>query len=120
MIAGLLILIYLLNRRYLYLYQVVPYKITADDEKLICEKFLFSKKNIIIYYKDIESLSGGIFSGKLRGLMTVHDGKSKVYIGFFDKIKNAQTLQTIILSRVSSKVYNEVLERVGFKKDRFK
>jgi predicted AAA+ superfamily ATPase len=95
---------------------VVPYRITADEEKLICENFFLSNKETIIYYRDIESLSGGIFSGKLKGLMKVNDGKSKICIGFFDKIKNVKELQTIILSRVNSVVYNRVVESVGFKK----
>ncbi len=115
-IVGLLILIYFLNRRYLYLYQVVPNKIIADDEKLTCENFFFSSKDIVIYYKDIENLSGGIFSGKLKGLMKIHDGKSKICIGFFNKIKDAKNLQTIILSRVNSEVYNNVVESVGLRK----
>jgi len=115
-IVGLLILIYFLNRRYLYLYQVVPNKIIADDEKLTCENFFFSSKDVVIYYKDIENLSGGIFSGKLKGLMKIHDGKSKICIGFFNKIKDAKNLQTIILSRVNSEVYNNVVENVGLRK----
>lgn len=112
----ILTLIYFLNKRYLFLYQVVPYRITADEEKLICENFFLSNKETIIYYRDIESLSGGIFSGKLKGLMKVNDGKSKICIGFFDKIKNVKELQTIILSRVNSVVYNRVVESVGLKK----
>jgi len=115
-IVGLLILIYFLNRRYLYLYQVVPNKIIADDEKLTCENFFFRSKDVVIYYKDIENLSGGIFSGKLKGLMKIHDGKSKICIGFFNKIKDAKNLQTIILSRVNSEVYNNVVESVGLRK----
>jgi hypothetical protein len=115
-VVALLTLIYFLNRRYLYLYQVVPYKITADEEKLICENFFLSDKETIIFYRDIGSLSGGIFSGKLKGLMKVNDGKSKICIGFFDKIRNVKDLQTIILSRVNSEVYNKVVESVGLKK----
>jgi len=115
-VIGILVLIYLINKRYLYLYQVVPYKITADDEKLTCSNFFLSSKEEIIYYKDIDELSGGIFSGKIKGLMKVRDGKSKIYIGFFDKIRNIKDLQTIILSKVKSEIYNKVVESVGLKK----
>jgi len=115
-ISVILILIYLINKRYLFLYQVVPYKITADEEKLICSNFFLSNKVTIIYYTDVENLSGGIFSGKLKGLMKVFDGKSKICIGFFDRIKNAKGLQTIILSKVNSEVYNKVVESVGLRK----
>jgi len=115
-VSVILILIYLINKRYLFLYQVVPYKITADEEKLICSNFFLSNKVTIIYYTDVENLSGGIFSGKLKGLMKVFDGKSKICIGFFDRIKNAKGLQTIILSKVNSEVYNNVVESVGLRK----
>lgn len=117
-VITILILIYLINRRYLFLYEVVPYKIIADDEKLISSNFLLSKKEIIIYFSDIDDLSGGIFSGKLKGLMKVHDGKNKIYIGFFDRIKDAKSLQTIILSKVNSDVYNKVVESVGLRKNK--
>ncbi len=110
----ILILIYFINKRYLFLYKVVPYKITADEEKLTCGKFFLSDKETIIYYTDIDNLSGGAFSGKLKGLMKVLDGKSKIGIGFFDKIKDVKSLQTIILSKVNSEVYNRVVESERF------
>jgi hypothetical protein len=112
----ILALIYVLNRHYLMLYQILPYKITADEEKIICEKFLFNKKEIEILYKDIENFSGGLFSGKMRGLMKVYDGKSKISIGFYDSIKNARILQTILLSRVNENIYNSVVENLGLKR----
>jgi hypothetical protein len=111
-------LIYLVNKHYLRLYQIMPYKITANDEKLICEEFLFNKKQVEVFYKDIESLSGGLFEGKLRGLMKVWDSKSKICIGFYDKIREIKELQTILLSRVNEDVYNRVIENVGLKKNK--
>lgn len=115
-VIGILILTYLINKRYLYMYQAVPYKITSDDEKITCTDFFLSSKEIIIYYRDVDELSGGIFSGKLKGLMKVYDGRSRITIGFFDKLKGVQNLQTIILSKVKSDVYNKVVESVGLKK----
>jgi hypothetical protein len=112
----ILALIYLINKHYLWLYQILPYKITANDEKIICEEFLFNTKQVEVFYKDIESLSGGLFEGKLRGLMKVWDGKSKICIGFYDKIKGIKELQTILLSRVNKDVYDKVVENVGLKK----
>jgi hypothetical protein len=114
-VAITLSLVYFINKRYLLLYQTVPYRIAADDEKLVCNNFLLSKKEIIIYYKDIEKITGGIFSRKMRGLMQVCDGRNKICIGFFDKIKNVKSLQTIILSRVNKDVYDNVVESVGLK-----
>ncbi len=111
----LLLMIYLLNKHYLNLYKIIPYKIEADDEKLICTEFLFSRKEFTIYYKDIESLTGGIFDGRFSGVMKVCDRKNQVCIGFFNRLRNADKLQTILLSKVPRKVYDDVVERVGLK-----
>lgn len=110
-----LALLYLINKHYLWLYQVLPYRITADNEKIICEKFFFNKKQVEVFYRDIESLSGGLFESKLRGLMKIWDGRSKICIGFYDKIKGVKELQTILLSRVNKDVYNKVVENIGLK-----
>ncbi len=112
----ILVLIYIVNKHYLLLYQILPYKITADEEKIVCEKFFLSKKEVEIFYKDIETLTGGVFGGKVRGLMKVFDGKSKVTIGFYESIKNVRALQTILLSRVNEDIYNAVIEKLGLKK----
>ena len=55
-----LIILYIVNRTYLIYHKILPYKIEADEDKMKCTKFFLSKKEIVIYYKDIESLSGGI------------------------------------------------------------
>jgi hypothetical protein len=91
---------------------MVPYKIEADDEKLICSQFLFRNKTLIIYLKDVESLSGGMFSGKYKGAMKVSDGKNKIAIGFFDKINNSTQLLTLILHKVDQKIYDDVIENI--------
>ncbi len=111
----LLLMIYLLNRHYLTLYKIIPYRIEADGEKLVCTDFLFSKKEFTIYYNDIESLTGGIFDGRFTGVMKVCDKKNQVCIGFFNKLKNADKFQTILLSKVPRNVYDDVVERVGLK-----
>ena len=98
------------------LYKVLPYKITADEEKIICQRFFLSKREFEIFYKDIETLTGGVFGGRARGLMKVFDGKSKVTIGFYESIGNVRTLQTILLSRVNEDIYNSVVEKLGLKK----
>jgi hypothetical protein len=112
-IAALLLLIYYTNRRYLYLYKIIPYKITADDEKMYCTDFIFSKREVIIYFNDIASLKGGIFEGKLNGLMLVNDGRNKVNIGFYPRLKMGKDLQKFILNRVNKPVYDEVLEKIN-------
>jgi len=90
----------------------VPYKIESDDEKIICSQLLFQKKSLVILYKDIESLTGGIFDGKYRGLMIVIDGKNKISIGFFDKLTDANKLVTILLSKVNKNIYDDVIGKL--------
>jgi len=111
-----LLLIYFLNKHYITLYKILPSKILANDEKIICSGFFFSKKEITIYFKNINKLSGGIFSGKISGLMKVEDRDSQLSIGFFHKINGAKELETLILSKVDRLIYNEVLSRIGPKK----
>ncbi len=111
----LLLMIYLLNKHYLTLYKIIPYKIEADEEKIICTNFLFSRKEFTISYKDIESLTGGIFDGRFSGVMKICDRKNQVCIGFFNRLKNADKLQTMLLSKVPRKVYDDVVDRVGLK-----
>ncbi len=111
----LLLMIYLLNRHYLNLYKIIPYKIEADEAKMVCTDFLFSQKEFIIYYRDIESLTGGIFDGRFSGVMKVCDRNNQVCIGFFSRLRNADKLQTILLSKVPRNVYDDVVERVGLK-----
>jgi hypothetical protein len=112
----ILALIYIFNRHYLMLYHILPYKIIADEEKIVCERFFLSKREVEFFYKDIATLTGGVFQGKVRGLMKVYDGKSKITIGFYDSIKDVRTLQTILLSRVNEDIYNSVIEKLGLKK----
>jgi hypothetical protein len=105
-------ILYFLNKSYINFYKLVPYKIQIDEEKIICTDFLFRNKTVTIYIKDIDSISGGIFEGKYRGLMKVCDGKNKLCIGFFDRINNSSKLVTLILSKVDKKIYDKVIEHI--------
>lgn len=107
-----LFIIYFLNRHYLNLYKILPYRIEADDEKIICSEFFLSKKEFIVKYEDIESLSGGIFENKISGVMKVCDGKNAVCIGFYQRMTNSSKLATIILSKVKRELYDEVLGKL--------
>lgn len=103
---------YYLNKSYFIFYKLVPFKIELDDEKIICSQFIFKEKKIIIQIKDIDSLTGGIFNGRYRGLMRVSDGKNKISIGFFDRMINAQKLVTLLISKVDMQVYNDVIPKI--------
>lgn len=111
-----LIIIYYVNKKYLDFYKIVPYRIEADDDKIVCSDFSLRKKVFAIYYKDIESLMGGTFDAKHRGLMQVYDGKNKICIGFFDRMTNSNKLVTIILSKVDKKIYDEIIDKLQSKK----
>ena len=111
-LAASLFLIYFVNKKYLTLYKVMTYKIEANEDKLVCTDFVFSDRVVVIYFEDIESLSGGIFDGRLRGVMKVCDGKNQICIGFSDKIKDSKKLITLILSKVKKEVYDEVIEKL--------
>ncbi len=113
-----LFIIYYLNKSYINFYKLVPYKIEIDDEKIICSNFLFRNKTVTILIKDIESISGGIFEGRYRGLMKVCDGKNKLCIGFFDRLKNSGKLVTLILSKVDKKIYDKTIEQIQSSKIR--
>lgn len=104
-----LFLLYYINKSYFIFYKLVPYKIEADDQKIVCTNFLFRSKTVTIYYNDIESLTGGIFEGKYRGLLKICDGKNKICIGFFDRMKNSSKLVTLILSKVDKKIYDDII-----------
>jgi hypothetical protein len=106
------LLIFFINRLYLTLYKIIPYKIVADEDKLICSEFLFSNKEIKINFSNIDKLRGGIFEGKLRGILRVYDGKNNVQIGYFNKIKNSKILGTILLSKVNKSVYEDVIKNI--------
>ena len=107
-----LLIIYFLNRHYLDLYKILPYKIDVDDEKVICSGFFLSKKELIIYYDDIKSLSGGTFENKISGVMKVCDGRNGLCFGFYQRMTNSSRLVTIILSKVKRELYDEVLEKL--------
>jgi len=105
-------IIYFLNRHYLNLYKIMPYRIQADDEKIFCSNFFLSKKEITIYYNDISSLTGGIFHNKISGLMKVCDDRNNFCIGFYHRLSNSSMLATIILSKVKRELYDNVLDKI--------
>ena len=110
----------MVNRTFLTYYKILPYKIEADDEKMICSDFLFSKKVVTIYFKDINMLRGGVFSGRSSGIMKLRDSKSKLQIGFSQKLNNSEKLIALILSKVSKELYSEVIEHITEKRHRKK
>lgn len=78
---------------------------------MICKKFLFSHKEIEFRFSEIVSLEGGIFSGRMYGVMKIKT-ESNFTVGFFNTIKNARELETKILQNVKRSIYDEVANRI--------
>jgi hypothetical protein len=110
----------MVNRTYLTYYIILPYKIEADDEKMICSDFLLSKKVVTIFFKDIEGLQGGVFSGRSSGIMKMRDAKCKLQVGFSQKMKNSEKLIALILSKVPKDLYDEVISNLTERRHRKK
>lgn len=109
-IAITLLIIYFTNRFYFLIYKSFPFRIEADEEKIVCTDFIFRNKEVVIYYNNIKSISGGIFEGRLSGIMKVCDGKKNICITFSHRIKNSTKLIATILSKVDKKIYEEKIE----------
>lgn len=65
-------------------------------------------------------LKGGVFSGKSSGVMKVRDGKTKLQIGFSQKINNSEKLIALILSKVTKELYSDVIENITDRRHRKK
>jgi hypothetical protein len=105
-----LLIIYFTNKFYFLLYKTFPFHIQTDDEKIVCTDFMFRKKEVVIYYRNIKSISGGIFEGRLSGLMKVCDGQTGICITFSHRIKNSTKLIALILSKIDKKLYDEKID----------
>lgn len=106
-----LIVIVLLNRTYFYSYKTLPFKILSDNEKIICSKFFMSKKEVVIFYIDINSISGGIFSGMPMRAVYLSDSKGNL-ISFYSHVGKFNELLKTILRNVTDEVYNSQLEKL--------
>lgn len=109
-IAITLLIIYFTNRFYFLIYKSFPFRIEADEEKIVCTDFMFRNKEVVIYYNNIKSISGGIFEGRLSGIMKVCDVEKNICITFSHRIKNSTKLIATILSKVDKKIYDEKIE----------
>ena len=107
-----LLMIYFLNKFYITLYKIVPFKIYSTDDQLICKNFLFSHRLEDIAFGEIESLKGGIFEGSVNGLMRVNS-KNNLSIGFYHSINKSKELETLILSKVNRNIYDEIVKKIG-------
>ncbi|MFC2082385.1 hypothetical protein ACFLR4_00885 [Bacteroidota bacterium] len=104
--------IYILNRFYFKIYRQFPFKISIDNEKMICSDFMLSDKKYEIQLSSIDDIRGGIFSGHMARPVYMHDSRQDVTLGFYHHINNYNQLITTVLSNVDKKLYNEILGRM--------
>ena len=107
-----LTIIYVLNRHYLKSYRLFPYKITIDNEKMICEDFMFSNKQVTIYHSDIDKITGSIFSGNKGRPLYIHDEKKGVTIGLRVHLQGYNEVLTTVLSNIKQGLYESLLENI--------
>lgn len=110
------ILIFYLNKYFFKTYKLFPFEITVSNNKLICKDFFLSRKKIEIDFKNIDKLSGGIFSGYPTRPIYIHDKSNNILIGFYSHVGNFQKLLTLILQNIPEKLYNELMENIRRKK----
>ncbi len=105
-------IIFWLNKYYLKIYRTFPFTISIDDDKLICSDYFFSKQTIEIRFEDIDSITGGIFSGFPTRPTYIHDGRQNVTIGFYLSSGKFNELLILILKRINEELYLKLIERV--------
>lgn len=116
---GFFILLIILNAYYYKLYKLLPYKIEIDGEKIIFSDFIFSKNIIELPFSEIDKLEGGIFEGKITGLMKIYNTAKNIEVGFFRNLKlisqqkqEQQKLEVIVLSKVKKEIYDSIVSKL--------
>ena len=104
-------IIYFINRFYFRSYKIFPFQIEADNTKMICSDYFFSKKKFEVPYNDLTKITGGLFSGNTSRPIYLYCEKLDETIGLHSHIKNHNELLTTILSNIPKKLYDEMLEK---------
>lgn len=106
-------MIILLNRKYFQLYKNLPMELKIIDGKISAQKFFLSGRSLEMNFNEITALSGGIFEGKLSGMIMIIDDKNDKQLVISDRIKNYNILLTTILSKINKPLYDEVILKIG-------
>ena len=107
------ILLFSLNKYYIKTYKLFPFQISADNEKIICTNFLFSNRMIKLRVKDIDKLTGGIFSGYPTRPIYIHDSKQNIIIGLYANVGKFSELLKIILQNVNEDLYKDLVGKIN-------
>lgn len=92
------------------MYKSFPFKISIDNEKMICSDFVIGNKNIEIEHLAIKDIQGGIFSG--RAYMPLYIITDNNKIGISPHLKDYNKLLTIILTNISKELYENLLDSI--------
>jgi hypothetical protein len=103
------IIIYVINRYYIKSYKRFPYRIEADNQRMICTDYFFSNKKIELDHASITKITGGIFSGNIARPIYLHDENNNIVIGFNSHLKDYDKLLTIVLSNIKQELYDDLL-----------
>lgn len=106
-----IILFIVLNKFYWKMYKSFPFKIEADNQKIICTDFVINNRLVEISYSEIVEIKGGIFSG--RAYMPLYIKTDKEILGISPHITDYNKLLTIILSNISKELYTSLLDKIN-------
>ena len=70
-----------------------------------------SNKKVEIKHAEIGDIKGGIFSGSQIKPLYIYDNKDNLLTGINPHMKGFNKLVTTILSNISQKLYNDLLDR---------
>lgn len=101
-----------LNKYYIKTYQHFPFTISADNEKMICSSFFFSKRSVEIKFSDIDEIRGGIFSGFQTRPIYIHDSRQNITVGFYSQVGDFKQLLTTILKNIPQELYDKLLQEM--------
>lgn len=105
-----IVVIYIVNRFYFLIYKTLPRKILLDGDKIVCSSFIFNKQRVeTIKLNEITSISGGIFDGRLNGIIKIKD-KRNITIAISHRISDSTKLIAGILSKVNKDIYEHSIE----------
>lgn len=106
--SSVVVIFLIINTFFFKIWRIVPFRIHALDDRLVCSDFFLSSGEKELLYSDIENLKGGTFSGKFNGIMIAENLAKNIQIGFFAKINNARLLEAILINRSPQPVYDKV------------
>lgn len=109
-LTSLSMIIIYVNKLFFRLYNILPFAIEMDDEKIMCTQFLRKDKKVILRFSEVTKLKGGLFYGKSKGLMQI-EGEN-ITIGFFHHLTNANIFITKLLQSVHAEVYKQTETKI--------